>query len=150
MNMETVTDLDEALSIFRSVGATRKGYVTFWYVTRSGELVRIAGNVIGWANSENLGRCVRVRVADGTVTRYAASGIRDGKAQKAAQRPQPAVRGPVLATDAQVRYALSFCGLTCPGGGNYYQPAEADFRQMSRHQISAWIDMARDELGAWA
>jgi len=53
------------------------------------------------------------------------------------------------ATDAQVRYALSLCSRDVPGGGNFYQPDEAEFRGMSRREVSAWIDTARDELGAW-
>lgn len=53
------------------------------------------------------------------------------------------------ATDKQVAYALSLCGRTCPGGGNFYRPAEPEFRAMSKTRISEWIDMARDELGVW-
>jgi hypothetical protein len=55
----------------------------------------------------------------------------------------------LLATDAQVRYALSLCGRDVPGGGNFYQPGEAEFRAMSRREVSEWIDMAKDELGAF-
>lgn len=55
----------------------------------------------------------------------------------------------LLATDTQVRYALSLCGRDAPGGGNFHQPDESGFRAMSRREVSEWIDMAKDELGAW-
>lgn len=51
-------------------------------------------------------------------------------------------------TDAQVRYALSLCGRRHEsGGGNFVQHTEAEFRAMTKFQISEWIDMAKDELG---
>ena len=54
----------------------------------------------------------------------------------------------LLATDAQVRYALSLCNRDGDaGGGNFYRPDEAEFRAMSRRDISAWIDTAKFELG---
>lgn len=150
---EIITDVDEALEVFRTVGANRKSYVTFWYVNRDGKLVRIAGSVVGWATS-SAGRCVRVRTADGTIdgtiARYSASGIRDGETRHRAQHTQSTGRGPILATDAQVAYARSLCGRTCPGGGNYHQPSAAEFKAMTRHGISIWIGMALGELGDWA
>lgn len=48
-----------------------------------------------------------------------------------------------------VRRALSLSGRTCPGGGNYPQHTEAEFRAMTRAEIEQWIAMAEDELGAW-
>jgi len=51
-------------------------------------------------------------------------------------------------SDRQVAYALSLCNRDGDlGGGNFYRPAEAEFRAMSRPQISEWIDTARFELG---
>jgi hypothetical protein len=48
----------------------------------------------------------------------------------------------------QVAYALSLCNRDGDlGGGNFYRPAEAEFRAMSRAEVSAWIDTARSELG---
>lgn len=65
--------------------------------------------------------------------------------------PAPAARGlrarRADPTDAQVRYALALCDRTGPGAGNFQRHDEAGFRAMDKTEISAWIDMAKDELG---
>jgi hypothetical protein len=51
-------------------------------------------------------------------------------------------------SDRQVAYALSLCNRDGDlGGGNFYRPSEAEFRGMSRSEISQWIDTAKFELG---
>lgn len=51
-------------------------------------------------------------------------------------------------SERQVAYALSLCNRDGDlGGGNFYRPTEAEFRSMTRAQVSAWIDTAKDEMG---
>jgi hypothetical protein len=150
MDMTTITP-EKALEVLQALRVAPKGRVIrFSYLKDDGDLIQRQGRVIAHGAGKDGEYRVQVQISNSRSPVYKISGIIAGQEEdsRRARAARAARREP--ATDKQVAYALSLCGRTCPGGGNYHQPGEAGFRAMSKTQISTWISTARDELGAWA
>lgn len=156
-------------------GITPGTPVRFGYQFADGTSGEITGTYEGAAGTgwDNL-RGVKIRLSARSVSAHAARPEVDKAGRRATGRgimlcripqitpgangtiaapapaPAPASYRSPAATERQVAYALSLCELDCPGSGNYVRYTAGEFAAMSRSQISAWITMARDELGAWA
>ena len=126
--------------------------VTFSYTMKNGQAGRVHGTAAGLIMHRN-GTVEGIRVditPAATDPAIAAAAIAaSGRVGFAPARitgldvtPAPARNGNGLATGRQIRYALSLCERS----GNFYRPSETDMRTMTSREISAWIDMAKDEL----
>src|ERR1700677_2939261 len=74
-------------------------------------------------------RCVLVKFAAARITPDPETGLIIPVSRKEMATGTGAAAH-IRATDRQVAYALSLCGRHCPGGGNFRQPSEAEFRAM--------------------
>jgi hypothetical protein len=145
-------------------GATRGSTISFDYTFKDGGEGRVVGVMTRYSVSAGL---IEVRLSSGFTTsklrdvveanrrdpreKFAISRITalatrvTSKAiDEAAEARTPCPDQP---TDAQIRYAVSLSEATgVAGAGNFVRHAEAEFRAMTRRDVSAWIDMAKFEM----
>jgi hypothetical protein len=145
-------------------GATRGNTISFDYAFKDGSEGRVVGVITRYSVSADL---IEIRLISGFTTsklRHVveanrrdprqkftishitalATGITSKPIDEAAEASAPRPDRP---TDAQVRYAVSLSEATgVAGAGNFVRHTEAEFRAMSRRDVSAWIDMAKSEM----
>jgi len=138
--------------------------VRFHYVTKDGESAYISGHFQRALGSEEAGITgIEVKLgasstlpgkAPGDLAKFAVDRITPGESglivpvSKKEMARGTGAAAAIAPTEKQIAYALSLCDRDGQaGGGNFYRPSAAEFRRMSRTEISEWIDTAKFELG---